>query len=162
MWFRDNIYDSKVNPINQMMRPQRCIVFTAALLILTGAHAVGARQVNTSIPPPPPAEVAPEPVFDPFHAEKSIGIGTFYMKKGNYDAAIDRFEEAAQYQPALARPWVLLGEAFEKKRDYVKAIEAYKKYLQILPHAADAAKVKQRIAALAQKANSKSGKVPAH
>jgi tetratricopeptide (TPR) repeat protein len=120
-----------------------------------------AQQANPPIPPPPPpAEVTPEPVFDPFHAEKSIEIGTFYMKRHNYDAAIDRFEEATHYQPTLARPWQMLGEVYEKKREYAKAIDAYKKYLQILPGAVDAAKVKQRIAALGQKTESRPAKGP--
>jgi tetratricopeptide (TPR) repeat protein len=87
-------------------------------------------------------------VFDPLHAEKSMEVGTFYMKKGNYDAAIDRFEEAAHYQPTLARPWLLLGETYEKKHEYSRATESYQKYLELFPAAEDAAKVQKRIATL--------------
>jgi len=79
-------------------------------------------------------------------------VGTFYMKKGIYDAAIDRFAEAANYQPTLAMPWRLMGEAYEKKHEYAKAVESYKKYLKIFPHAEDAAKVKKRISELEEKA----------
>jgi tetratricopeptide (TPR) repeat protein len=85
-------------------------------------------------------------------------VGTFYMKKGNYDAAIDRFMEAARYQPALARPWLLLGQTYEKKRDNAHAIESYKKYLEIFPGAEDAAKVQKRIATLEEKAAQQSSK----
>src|SRR5215472_17079964 len=60
-------------------------------------------------PPPPPEDEAPEtppapsgPVFDPLHAQRSMNVGKFYMNKGVYDAAIDRFLEAANYQPSLA------------------------------------------------------------
>jgi tetratricopeptide (TPR) repeat protein len=91
------------------------------------------------------------PVFDPLHAGRSIDIGTFYLKKGAYDAAIDRFVEASNYQPTLAAPWRLLGEAYEKKREYSKAVESYNKYLQILPHAPDAAKIKKTISDLEEK-----------
>jgi tetratricopeptide (TPR) repeat protein len=97
-------------------------------------------------------------VFDPLHAERSIDVGTFYLRKGSYDAAIDRFVEASNYQPTLAMPWKLLGEAYEKKREYAKAVESYNKYLQILPHAADAAKIKKLISELEEKAAQESPK----
>ena len=125
-----------------------------------------AQPIDPSIPPPPPSEdSAPEPeavpsgpVFDPLHAERSLDIGTFYLKKGSYDAAIDRFIEASNYQPSLAMPWKLLGEAYEKKREYSKAAEAYNKYLRILPHAADAAKIKKTIAELEEKSAQQSAR----
>jgi Tfp pilus assembly protein PilF len=98
------------------------------------------------------AEAVPDkPVFDPLHAEKSMEVGTFYLKKGNYDAAIDRFVEAARYQPKLAKPWILLAEAYEKKHDSPHALEAYKKYLVLYPAAGDAPKVQKRIAELEEK-----------
>jgi len=124
-----------------------------------------AQQISPSTPPPPPAETPPVPaasVFDPFHAEKSIEIGTFYMKKGNYDAAIDRFMDATHFQPTLARPWRLIGEAYEKKHDNGNAIESYKKYLEVLPGAEDAAKVKKRISVLQEKAVQQASKHPPH
>jgi Flp pilus assembly protein TadD len=80
------------------------------------------------------------------------------MKKGNYDAAIDRFEEAARYQPRLAKPWALLGETYEKKHDNVHAIESYKKYLELFPNAEDAAKVQKRITALEEKSGPQASK----
>ena len=113
-------------------------------LMLVFTRSLAAQQVAPYEPPPPP----PEPLFDPLHAAKSIEIGNFYLKKGKYDAAIDRFREAAEYQPGLAMPWRLLGEVYEKKHQYGRAVESYKKYLEILPRAEDAAKVKRRIAAL--------------
>jgi hypothetical protein len=117
------------------------------------------QPIDPTIPPPPPTEetesetpAAPSgPVFDPLHAGRSIDIGTFYLRKGAYDAAIDRFVEASNYQPTLAAPWRLLGEAYEKKREYAKAVESYNKYLQILPHAPDAAKIKKTISDLEEK-----------
>lgn len=74
------------------------------------------------------------------------------MKKGILDAAIDRFAEAANYQPTLAMPWKLLGEAYEKKREFGKAAESYQKYLKMFPHAEDAAKIKKHISELEEKA----------
>src|SRR5882762_10342142 len=135
------------------------------LALLTDARHMRAQQISPTTPPPPPAETSPapaEPVFDPFHAEKSIEVGTFYMKKGNYDAAIDRFIDATHFQPKLARPWTLLGEAYEKKRDNGSAIEAYKRYLEIFPGVEDAAKVKKRITMLEEKAGQQASKRHQH
>ena len=80
------------------------------------------------------------------------------MKKGVYDAAIDRFIEAANYQPSLAMPWKLLGEAYEKKHEYAKAVDAYNKYLQIVPRAADAARIQKTVADLQEKTAPESSK----
>jgi regulator of sirC expression with transglutaminase-like and TPR domain len=84
------------------------------------------------------------------------------MRKGSYDAAIDRFMDAAHYQPALAKPWRLMGEAYEKKHDNGRAIESYKRYLEVLPRAEDADKVKKRIAILEEKAGKEASKRPPH
>lgn len=134
----------------------RTAQIATAVFLLAGAHSLRAQQINPTIPPPPPPPeepaAPPEPTFDPYHAEMSIEVGMFYMRKGDYDAAIDRFAEAARYQPTLAKPWKLMGEAFEKKHAYAKASESYKKYLEILPHAEDAAKIKKRITDLDEKA----------
>ncbi len=101
-----------------------------AVLLLTNAPSMRAQQIDPSTPPPPPpAEAPPEPpppaelVFDPLHAQKSIDVGTFYLKKGNYDAAIDRFIDATRFQPKLAIPWKLLGEAYEK--NLIRSISNY-------------------------------------
>jgi tetratricopeptide (TPR) repeat protein len=125
-----------------------------------------AQPIDLTIPPPPPsADSEPDPpaapsgpVFDPLHAQRSLDIGTFYLRKGSYDAAIDRFVEASNYQPTLAMPWKLLGEAYEKKHEYSKAVEAYNKYLRILPHAVDAARIKKTISDLEEKAAQESPK----
>jgi tetratricopeptide (TPR) repeat protein len=111
-------------------------ILTIGLLFLCG------------LPPAVAQEPAQEQNFDPYHAEKSIEIGLYYMKKGNYDAAIDRFQDAARYRANFARPYLLMGQAYEKKGDKVSAIAAYKKYLEILPNAPDAEKIQKRIGKL--------------
>jgi tetratricopeptide (TPR) repeat protein len=133
------------------------------------ASAPAAQPIDPSTPPPPPSADAPdavadpsEPVFDPLHAERSVEIGTFYLRTGKIDAAIDRFAEAAHYEPSLAKPWRFLGEAYEKKGAYSSAIESYKKYLEILPGAEDARKVQKRISLLEEKVGKESSKAPGH
>ena len=131
----------------------------------SGQPPATAQPIDPSVPPPPPSEesaadtAAPSgPVFEPLHAGRSIDIGKFYMNKGALDAAIDRFIEASNYQPSLAAPWKLLGEAYEKKREYGKAVDAYNKYLQLLPHAPDAAKITKEISDLEEKTSQDSSK----
>lgn len=87
-----------------------------------------------------------------------MDVGRFYLNKGAYDAAIDRFLEAANYQPSLAAPWRMLGETYEKKHDYTKAIDAYNKYLALVPHAPDAARIKKTVADLQEKSAQESPK----
>ena len=84
------------------------------------------------------------------------------MKQGRYDAAIDRFEDATRFQPSLAKPWVLMGEAYEKKHAYRRAVESYKKYLEVFPGAEDSAKVTKRIDMLEQKLGQEAPKQLAH
>jgi tetratricopeptide (TPR) repeat protein len=86
--------------------------------------------------------------WDPLKANKDMEVGTYYLKKGNYDAAIDRFEEAARLQPGLARPYLKLGETYEKKKEWPMAVASYRKYLELFRAAPDAKKVQKRIAEL--------------
>ena len=116
----------------------RCHLPLLVLLLL--AYAASARAQSPPEPPP----------FDPLHAEKNIEVGNYYMKKGNYDAAIERFQEAARLKPNFARPYRLLGEAYEKKGDKAEAVKAYRKYLEILPAAEDAGKVHKRVEKLSR------------
>jgi cytochrome c-type biogenesis protein CcmH/NrfG len=91
------------------------------------------------------------PAYDPLHAAKSVEVGTFYMRKGEYDAAIDRFQEAARLQPGLAKPYLLLGEVYEKKGDAGSAVEAYRTYLKLYRTAPDRARILERIQRLDSK-----------
>ena len=86
-----------------------------------------------------------QPGLNAFRAEKNIEVGSFYLKKRNYDAAIERFQEAIRQRPGYARPYLLLGEAYEKKGEKIEAVNAYRKYLGILPTAEDAEKVRKSI-----------------
>ncbi len=117
------------------MKSPRTILTLALLLGHLGAARAQA-----------PAQQPPEaPAYDPYHAEKSIEVGRYYLKKGNYDAAIERFEEALRYKPNFAQAYHLLGGAYEKKGDKAEAVKAYQKYLEIVPSAEDAGKVRKRV-----------------
>ena len=88
---------------------------------------------------------ADQPKWDPLRAEKDLEVGQFYMKKGDLDAAIDRFQDAIEAKPGYAIPFRYLGEAQEKKGMKKPAIKSYQRYLDLYPHAEDGDKVRKRI-----------------
>ncbi len=83
--------------------------------------------------------------YDPFPAEQDVEVGTFYMHKGDLDAAIARFEDAIRLKSNFAKPRLLLAQIYEKKNDKVTAAKYYKEYLEVYPHAPDAKKIQAKI-----------------
>lgn len=83
--------------------------------------------------------------YDRYNAEKDIDVATFYLHKGDPDAAIPRLEEAAKLRPDYGKPRLLLAECYEKKHDPDNAIKYLKEYLKVYPHAPDADKVQKKI-----------------
>jgi len=114
-------------------------ILVTALLLLGAAPRARAQKSDV------------EEAYNPYLAERSLEVGEFYLKKKNYDAAISRLLECISYKPNYAKPHLLLGLAYEKKREYADAIEYYSKYLEILPQAEDAPKVRKRIEKLKRK-----------
>ena len=92
----------------------------------------------------PNAKVDPH-IYDRYHAEQDIEVATFYMHKGDPDAAIPRLEEAARLRPDYAKPRLLLAECYEKKHDPDDAVKYLKDYLKVYPGAPDAKKVRDKI-----------------
>ena len=86
-----------------------------------------------------------QPIWDPLRAEKDIEVGEHYMHKGDYDAAIDRFQDAIEAKPGYAIPFRYLGEAQEKKGLKKQAIKSYQRYLDLYPRAEDGAKIKKKL-----------------
>jgi len=86
-----------------------------------------------------------QPRWDPLAAEKDLEVGKYYMHKGDVDAAMDRFQDAILAKPGYGLPFRMLGEAQEKKGMKKAAIKSYQRYLDLLPHAEDADKVKKKI-----------------
>ena len=86
-----------------------------------------------------------QPKWDPLRAENDIDVGRHYMRMGNLDAAIDRFQDAVDSKPGYAIPFRYLGEAQEKKGLKKLAIKSYQRYLDLYPRAEDAAKIKKKL-----------------
>jgi tetratricopeptide (TPR) repeat protein len=137
-------------------------------LALLGIVMLAAPATNfAQSPPPPPPDNPPattdkpqpakpntdtatpdtpdQPKWDPLRAEKDMQVGEYYMHKGDLDAAIDRFEDAALAKPGYALPYLYLGEAQEKKGMKKRAIQSYKRYLDLYPKAEDKDKIQKKI-----------------
>ena len=136
------------------------LLFAAALV-----HAQDPQQESSSKPAdaPAPAPTKPagkqkqkdkdtaaqsapdQPTWDPLRAEKDLEVGQYYMRKGDVDAAIDRFQDATLAKPGYAIPFRYLGEAQEKKGLKKQAVKSYQRYLDLYPHAEDGTKVRKKI-----------------
>jgi tetratricopeptide (TPR) repeat protein len=147
------------------MRFDRIIPVLAALLLFLGAphaHAQDPPQESSSKPASPPNDMKPkptgkqkkdtamqsapdQPAWDPLRAEKDLEVGQYYMKRGDLDAAIDRFQDATTAKPGYAIPFRFLAEAQEKRGLKKQAIKSYQRYLDLYPHAEDADKVRKKI-----------------
>ncbi len=128
------------------MTPRRTLSTACIFLALLHAHAGAQQQAQQE------AQEGARP-YDPYHAEKAVEVGLFYMKKGDLDAAIDRFRDAIGYKANFARPRLLLGEAYEKKGDSAQALKYYKEYIEILPNGPDSKKVRSRIQKMSRQQN---------
>src|SRR5215467_65199 len=134
----------------------------AVFMAISQAGAQEPQQESSSKPPdaaaPAPAKKqskpdkdsatknAPDqPMWDPLRAEKDLEVGQHYMHKGDYDAAIDRFQDAIEAKPGYAIPFRYLGEAPEKKGLKKQAVKSYQRYLDLYPHAEDGAKIKKKV-----------------
>lgn len=106
-------------------------------------------------PPPDTQESEDNETFDPLRAYKDMKVGDFYYGKGNYEAAIKRYEDAARHRPHFAIPYLKIGKAYEKKHDPKSAIAAYKKYLEILPKGKEAGHARKQIEKLQRELEAK-------
>jgi len=86
--------------------------------------------------------------YNPLPAEKDVEVATFYMRKGDPDAAIPRLEDAIQLKPDYAKPRAMLAQIYEKKGEKDNALKYYREYLKVYPHAPDAKKIQEKIAKL--------------
>jgi tetratricopeptide (TPR) repeat protein len=135
---------------------------STAFLIAAAAFCLAAQPAFAQDPTPPPpkqqdqpkpkpnsdsaTQSAPDqPKWDPLRAEKDLDVGKYYMNKGDIDAAIDRFNDAADSKPGYAIPFRYLGEAYEKKGQKKPAVKAYQRYLDLYPKAEDGDKIRRKI-----------------
>ena len=154
---------NKLNPIRgviQLSHLQSLRNFASLTLSILALCAAPARSQDPPASTPPPSQPPPkpkknvdsavnsapdQPQWDPLRAEKDLEVGKYYMRKGDVDAAIDRFEDATIAKPGFAIPFLYLGEAYEKKGKKKPAVKAYQRYLDLYPHAEDGDKIRKKI-----------------
>jgi tetratricopeptide (TPR) repeat protein len=141
------------------MRPKAFQLALAALLLAVplaaqqgdqkpnpAPAAPGPGESSSSKPSSAPPGAAPGTgTYDPVSAEDDIEVGTFYMHKGDIDAAISRYKDAIRLRSNFAKPRLLLAEAYERKNDKPSALKYYKEYLEVFPTAPDVKKVRSKI-----------------
>jgi len=145
--------------IHWMLRTAGVIIFVAGPMLHAQEPAPESSSKPSEAPPPkkPDAKKKPDsatqnapdqPTWDPLRAEKDLEVGQYYMRKGDIDAAIDRFQDATTAKPGYAIPFRYLGDAQEKKGLKKEALKSYSRYLDLVPRADDAEKVRKKIAKL--------------
>jgi tetratricopeptide (TPR) repeat protein len=98
------------------------------------ACVLSAQQPVAQPPEPPEEDEALQPkvyALNPVQAKKEIVVGDQYLKKANYNAALRRYLEATRWDPGSAEAFLKLGTAYEKRREYGPAREAYSKFLEL-------------------------------
>ncbi len=112
--------------------------------VLLGLSLAGARISAQDKPPrkPAPQQSDESPSYTPPAAWKSVEIADFYMRRKDYRGALSRYQEAVTTDPDYARGYLGLGKVYEKLHMPQKALNAYQKYLDLLPSAKEAEEAK--------------------
>ena len=118
-----------------------------ACLIIAAVLAPGLQKQQKQQEPPEEDESykTKEYAFNPLQASKELRVGQYYMKKGSFKAAANRFEEATRWDPTNAEGFLKLGEAREKLKDAAAAKEAYEKFLELAPDSKQASAIRKKI-----------------
>lgn len=114
----------------------RAVLVTALVL---GATALPLWPQAQKHPQPAPEEPSP---YQPPAAWKSVEIGNYYLRKKDYPGALSRYKEAVQTDPHYPGGYLGMGKVYDKLGFKEKALDAYRKYLDLLPSAKDALEAK--------------------
>ncbi len=69
-------------------------------------------------------------------------IGDFYLRRKRYRAALSRYQEAIKTDPYYAQGYLGLGKVYDRIGLKQKALDAYRRYLDLLPSAKEAEQAK--------------------
>lgn len=120
-----------------------------ALFALAVAVTIGALRGQDKDPPKadrdePGHRHAPQPAW------KSVEVGDYYVRKKAYRAALSRYQEAAQTDPYYPQSYLGMGRVYDRLGLRQKALENYKKYLDLLPSAKQAEEAREVHKAIAR------------
>jgi len=138
---------------------------TRRLIVLAFSALIAGLPVISQTPPRKPAlirdtdkaegkdeaEAAKPKEYNPLQAQASLKIGDFYFKRKNYQAAIERYIEALEYQPNLIAACEALGQAYVKAGRVEKAVETYKDFIRKYPDSPKVSAFQSKIAKLEKK-----------
>lgn len=97
-------------------------------------------------PPEEDESVAPEKFpLDPLESDRNLKVGNFYWHKGDYRAALERYERATKYNPSSADAFFKVGEAEEKLKHKDAAKAAFQRVIQIAPDSKAAHEAKKKL-----------------
>jgi tetratricopeptide (TPR) repeat protein len=111
------------------------------------AVPIARAQVPENIPSPP---IDPDWTYTSPGPAKCVEIGNVYLHRGNLKGALSRFEEAVKDNANYAPAYLGLGKVYERMQQKQKALDAYKRYLDELPTAKDAAEARDARRAVAR------------
>ena len=124
-----------------------CIALVAVLVFHRGGSTVCAQEQKAQ--PAVNNADAPHRYVAP-SASKSVEIGDYYLRTKKFSAALSRFQEAVKTDPHYAPAYQGMGMVYDRIVLPQKALEAYRRYLDELPSAADAREAKRVHKAIAR------------
>jgi len=105
-----------------------------------------AQQPDETNPPEEDESVAPKKyVLNPLESERNIKVGNFYWSKGNYHAALNRYQDATRYNPSSPEAFFKVGEAEEKLKHKDAAKAAFQKVISLAPDSKLAREAKRKL-----------------
>ena len=136
------IVDALEDPRAPDRRVERYVIggFVALLLAIIVFVAIGSRDANHNAASPPAATAAPK-----IDVEATYLAGVRQFAHGDTTGAITVLQGAVTADPQHAPSWRALGFVYEKTSDRPHARDAYERYLQLAPHADDAATIRDRL-----------------
>ena len=105
-----------------------------------------AQPPDEANPPEEDESVAPKKyVLNPLESERNIKVGNFYWAKGNYRAALNRYQDATRYNPSSPEAFFKVGEAEEKLKHKDAAKAAFQKVISLAPDSKLAHEAKRKL-----------------
>ena len=126
----------------------RLVLTAGVTLIFILCLAAPAAPAQQGQPAPQPEEEAKPYVNPP--AWKSVEIGDFYLRRKRFRAALSRYQEAVKTDPYYAPGYLGVGKVYDRLGLKQKALEGYRKYLDLLPSAKEAEEAKEVHQAIAR------------
>jgi len=112
-------------------------------VLLSSIPAPTIRGQEDKRPPAPEPEPEEERPYVTPPAWKSVEIGDFYLRRKKYRAALSRYQEAAKTDPYNPQAYLGMGRVYDRLGLKQKALENYRKYLDLLPSAKDAEEARE-------------------